>query len=242
MEDIFDAVQNYWTKRAGDFSAVRRNELRNSITARWLGEIANYLPGDNLRILDVGTGTGYFAIILEKQGHKVTGIDLTQAMLAQARQTAAEFDVYPEFVQMDAQNLSFEDEQFDAVISRNLTWTLPDPVKAYGEWYRVLKKGGVLLNFDADYAANVRNRNQSASYIPPDEIYGHVGVTKELEEENARITLAMAAANLERPHWDLEILSGLGFGEVSCSQSIGKQILKAHDLEDAPMFLVYAKK
>lgn len=242
MENLFDAVQTYWTKRAGDFGSVRRNELKNPITLRWMGEIANYLPGNNLRILDVGTGTGYFAIILEKQGHKVTGIDLTVAMLSQARKTAAEFDVYPEFMQMDAQSLRFEDGQFDVVISRNLTWTLPDPVKAYGEWYRVLKKDGVLLNFDADYATNVRNRNQSASYIPSHEIYGHVGVTKELEEENARITLAMAAANLARPHWDLEILSGLGFREVSCSQTVGKQILKEHDLEDAPMFLVYAKK
>ena len=37
------------------------------------------------------------------------------------------------------------------MISRNLTWTLPHVRHAYGEWVRVLKKGGVLLNFDANY-------------------------------------------------------------------------------------------
>lgn len=242
MEKMENRVQNYWTKRAKDFSTVRRNELKDPITQRWVGEIAAYLPGGKLNILDVGTGTGYFAILLSRMGHKVTGIDLTQAMLVQARETAAVYEVYPEFLQMDAQALDFESCSFDVVISRNLTWTLPDPVKAYKEWCRVLKPGGILLNFDADYATNVRNRNQSASYIPSTEIYGHCGITKELEQENAEITLAMAAAGLSRPHWDLEILAGLGFRETACRQNVGRQILKEHDLEDAPMFLVYAKK
>ena len=52
---------------------------------------------------------------------------------------------------MDAENLYFADNTFDVVISRNLTWTLPNPQKAYSEWYRVLKPQGILLNFDADY-------------------------------------------------------------------------------------------
>ena len=45
----------------------------------------------------------------------------------------------------------FEDESFDVIISRNLTWNLPHPEMAYKEWLRVLKKGGKLLNFDANW-------------------------------------------------------------------------------------------
>ena len=41
---------------------------------------------------------------------------------------------------------NFQDESFDVVISRNLTWTLPEAAQAYKEWSRVLKPGGLLLN------------------------------------------------------------------------------------------------
>ena len=82
---------------------------------------------DGMEILDVGTGTGYFAILLSQIGHQVTGIDLTDAMLKEARDNAALYQVHPTFQQMDAQKLAFLDQSFDVVISRNLTWTLPDP-------------------------------------------------------------------------------------------------------------------
>lgn len=74
-----------------------------------------------LQILDVGTGTGYFAILLSQIGHQVTGIDLTDAMLKEARDNAALYQVPPTFQQMDAQKLAFLDQSFDVVISRNLT-------------------------------------------------------------------------------------------------------------------------
>ena len=55
------------------------------------------------------------------------------------------------YCQMDASHLAFADETFDAVVSRNLTWNLEDPEQAYKEWMRVLKKGGILLNYDANW-------------------------------------------------------------------------------------------
>ena len=45
-----------------------------------------------------------------------------------------------QWLQMDAQNLDFPDQTFDAVVSRNLTWNLENPTRAYQEWLRVLKK------------------------------------------------------------------------------------------------------
>lgn len=235
-------VTAYWTKRAKDFNTVRRNELRDPITRRWQEAILPYLPEGQLDILDVGTGTGYFAVLLTELGHRVTGIDLTPAMLNAARQNCAELGVSAEFLEMDAQKLAFADETFDVVISRNLTWTLPDPEKAYGEWFRVLKPGGVLLNFDADYAANVRNENQRASYIRPDEAYGHCGVTRELEAENAAITLSMPASRLSRPDWDMAVLERIGFTRTGAERDAGSRILQAHNLTDAPMFLVWGRK
>ena len=82
MNNIESRVQSYWTKRAHNFNIVRKNELNSSISERWREEIVHFLPeGKVLQILDVGTGTGYFAILLSQSGHQVTGIDLTDAML-----------------------------------------------------------------------------------------------------------------------------------------------------------------
>lgn len=243
MEEINRRVISYWTARAHDFASVRKNELKNSITGRWLDEFGKFFSNDTpLDILDVGTGSGYFAILLSKLGHRVTGIDLTESMLIEAAEAARECEAEPVFLHMDAQALNFEDNSFDVVVTRNLTWTLPQPEKAYSEWYRVLKPGGILLNFDADYAQNVRNNNQKLSYINPSDIYGHIGMTKELDKENTELTLMMPAGSNSRPAWDIMLMRRAGFESVDCDTQIGKMILLEHDLPDAPMFRLYGRK
>ena len=73
-------VRHYWTLRSHDFGAVRKNELENEMGQKWLREIERLLPEkEHLRILDVGTGTGFFAVLLAQTGHQVEGIDLTHA-------------------------------------------------------------------------------------------------------------------------------------------------------------------
>ena len=243
MTEITEKIERYWTQRAHDFNTVRQNELRDGISVRWLAEMTARLPeGDALDILDAGTGTGYFAILLAKAGHSVTGIDLTPAMLAEAEQTARSEGVSARFLRMDAQALSFPDASFDAVVTRNLTWTLPDPAAAYREWRRVLRPGGVLLNFDAAYADNVRNHNQRQSWVTEKDVYGHIGITPALSEENAEITLAVPASRHARPAWDLELARAAGFASADADEGAGARILAEKDLPDAPMFLLRAVK
>ncbi len=243
MDELEKRIQSYWTKRTRDFGTVRRNELNDGISARWLSEMEKHLPRRSpLDILDVGTGTGYFAILLAEKGHVLTGIDLTASMLGEAEKAAADSGVSITFIQEDAQDTHFEDESFDAIVMRNLTWTLPEPEKAYREWYRLLRRGGVLLNFDADYASNVRNRNQKASYISLSGVYGHTGITPELSKENDEITLSMPASMQRRPQWDLELLKAAGFTNCGADESVGERILMERDLPDAPMFLIFAGK
>ena len=73
-------------------------------------------------------------------------------MITRAKELADKYGADVTYEVMDAMELSYADETFDVVITRNLTWTLPDIQKAYKEWHRVLKKGGLLLNYDANYA------------------------------------------------------------------------------------------
>ena len=65
---------------------------------------------------------------------------------------------------MDAQALTFADTSFDVVVSRNLTWNLQEPAVAYKEWCRVLKKGGLLLNFDANWYGYLFDEKKRQAY------------------------------------------------------------------------------
>lgn len=240
---IEERVKKYWTVRAHDFGVVRKNELENQMSGKWLEELESHLPQKrDLRILDAGTGTGFFAILLAGCGHRVEGIDLTSAMLEEAAAVARERDLDISFRQMDAQNLSYEDESFDAVISRNLTWTLPDPEQAYREWFRVLKPGGILLNYDANYGDHIRSESKQNISVPADSPYGHIGMTGDLVKENAAITLAMDISRQNRPQWDVQVLQEAGFRECRIDPLVGKRVLGNLDLTDAPMFGIRAVK
>lgn len=242
MDKAEKMVLDYWTVRAHDFGIVRRNEIRDGVSERWSTALDALLPQRKLRILDVGTGTGYFAVLLGAKGHDVTGIDLTPAMIDEATALSAELGILAHFEVMDAQNLSFPNESFDAVVTRNLTWTLPEPKRAYSEWLRVLKPGGILLNFDANYGDNVRNNEKNGTHLPEGEVYGHCGMTPELEEKNARITLSMPMSQRLRPEWDAALLKALGCSDCGFDKTIGARILRENDLADAPMFLIRARK
>ena len=154
----FDDNRNYWTDRAPGYSDVNRQELASAQRKRWSDclrqELSAHFPDrapSSLRVLEVGTGPGFFAILLCEMGCDVTAVDLTPAMLSEAKENAGRLADRIHFMEMNAEALSFENESFDVVISRNLTWNLPHPVAAYTEWTRVLKPGGLLLNFDANW-------------------------------------------------------------------------------------------
>ena len=242
-EEIIHRVTDYWTARTKDFNTVRLNELHGEISKRWIDELNKWIPkGQALDILDAGTGTGYFALLLAKEGHRLTGIDLTESMLETARENEKLFDVGIDFKLMNVQETTFPSESFDVIVTRNVTWTLPDPEKAYREWHRILRPGGILLNFDANYADNVRHHNQKESWVKPDSVYGHIGITHELMLENELITLSVPAGAHHRPAWDEELAAKIGFTSFGSDEDLGKRVLQENDLSDAPMFLFWAKK
>ena len=122
---IIDENKAYWTGRAPGYSAVNREELAGPRRKRWKAclarEFALHFPDrplSDLRVLEVGTGPGFFAILLRELGLDVTAIDLTPAMLAEAKENAGHLAGMINFMEMNAEALSFEDASFDAVISR----------------------------------------------------------------------------------------------------------------------------
>lgn len=105
------------------------------------------------RVLDVGTGTGFVALLLAELGHRVTGVDASETMLANARLKAARSGSRITFVEGVTERLPFDDSSFDAVTARHFIWTLLEPTKAFAEWRRVLTPSGLLV---ADCSLNAQ--------------------------------------------------------------------------------------
>lgn len=239
-DDRKEQIVHYWEKRSESFLEQRRSELANPIAKRWMKEIEKQIPaGRRLKILDVGCGAGFFSILLAKEGHEVFGIDLTPEMIENAIQLAEEENADCCFQVMDAENPMFADETFDVVISRNLTWTLPNAEHAYGEWMRVLKTGGVLLNFDANYG-----KEDVADTKGLPEAHAHFKVGNEMLEECERIKSQLPISRKNRPAYDVAVLCENTEGEIRIDTSLGKRIYLEKDefYNPAPMFSICAVK
>lgn len=78
-------------------------------------------------------------------GYGTTAVDWSMTMMQKAMEKAkvAQFPV--QFEVQDAENLTFPDASFDAVVSRHVLWTLADPFRAAREWTRVIKSGGMVI-------------------------------------------------------------------------------------------------
>lgn len=239
-DDRKEQIVHYWEKRSESFLEQRRSELANPIAKRWMKEIEKQIPaGRRLKILDVGCGAGFFSILLAKEGHEVFGIDLTPEMIENAIQLAEEENADCCFQVMDAENPMFADETFDVVISRNLTWTLPNAEHAYGEWVRVLKTGGVLLNFDANYGKDDASDTKD---LP--EQHAHFKVGNEMLEECERIKAQLPISRKNRPAYDVAVLCENTRGEIHIDQELGKRIYLEKDefYNPAPMFSICTVK
>jgi ubiquinone/menaquinone biosynthesis C-methylase UbiE len=145
MENIKEQIKKYWDMRSETYD---NSPGHSGLPEVWRNVLYETFGDKKLRILDVGTGTGFLAILLAELGHDVVGIDLSEKMLERAKKKADEKGLDIEFMIADAENLPFDDGEFDAVINRHLLWTLPNPQKAINEWSRVVKKGGKVVAID----------------------------------------------------------------------------------------------
>lgn len=80
-------------------------------------------------VLDLCTGTAEVALRLAASGFKVTGVDITQAMLDRARHKARKRKLDIDFLQGDARSLSFSEESFDGVVISFALHDMPRPVR-----------------------------------------------------------------------------------------------------------------
>ena len=134
---------------AFDFDPVaptydRLNRIMTAgLDRRWRRRAVRELSTSNfqLSILDVACGTGDLTLDLLRRGHRVTGVDLSEQMLALARQKASP----ARFQLADAEALPFADASFDAVTCAFGIRNFVHLEKGLDEMLRVLKPGGRLV-------------------------------------------------------------------------------------------------
>ena len=112
-------------------------------------------PG--LKVLDVGCGTGDFLRLLAPllSGGKAVGADLSETMIAEARQRSAENLDNLSFQVGSVMDLPFPTASFDRVLATQLLLHVPDPLKALIEMKRVLAPSGLICVTEIDWGTLV---------------------------------------------------------------------------------------
>ena len=229
---MLEEIQHYWNNRYSGYSKVNQKELEGIQRERWKKQFERLLPANkNLKVLDIGTGPGFFTIILEELGYtNIMGIDVSEKMLKVANENIQKYgkkNSRIQLIQMDAQKLEFKPESFDIIVSRNLTWNLEKPQQAYSEWLRVLKPNGALFIFDANWYAFLQNeslekefeaKRQQAIEEKLEDYWQGEGVD---EEKMDWIVQQLPLTYLQRPQWDMEYFSSLEGISVETEENFG---------------------
>lgn len=251
--ELQPSIEAYWTRRASSYTDVIKKNLADGWEDIWANELISYFPKgeacSRMKILDIGTGPGFYSIILSKRGYQMTAIDSSEGMLEEAKHNAGELADNIEFLYMDAQKLDFEDNTFDVIVTRNLTWNLPKPAEAYKEWKRVLKPNGILLNCDANWYSYLFDEEKEKEYLQDRLNTVKAGVEDHGAYEEGDmmedISRCLPMGKVKRPQWDLSVLLECGFKMVSADTSVGERVWNAEEkvnYASTPGFMIVAVK
>jgi ubiquinone/menaquinone biosynthesis C-methylase UbiE len=248
--ELSEQVKEGWRISAQGYSGIIQEELKDGAQKAWTAAILGKAPREGkLKILDVGTGPGFFALILSQAGHEVTGIDAQAEMIECARENCNTAGVSPELFVMDSHKTEFHCGTFDMIVNRNVVWTLVRPEDAYREWYRILKPGGRLLVFDGNWSDDLKPEIKAQAERDKEEYvakYGQPLISyKDDEYEKARgWKKDMPLINKKRPEWDTEALAAIGYKNIDSTFILDEVFDEKRKLlyRANPMFMLWGDK
>ncbi len=253
MKEFLKENERYWADRAEGYCQVNIDELKSNKKLEWIDIIKSNAPvfaGDRrLKVLDIGCGPGFFSIILSSAGYDVTAVDYTEEMLNKAKQNAGDLKDKIKFRRMDAHNLEFEEGEFDLIVTRNLTWNLKDPEKAYKSWYKVLRDGGKMINFDANWYLHLFDEKKRREYesdrknVELSGMEDHYTCTDIDSMED--IARQLPLSKIQRPVWDKVVLDKIGFKNIQIDQDVWTKTWNEEEklnYGSTPMFMIIVEK
>ncbi len=123
--------------------ATPRGRIIDAAQKELIFDLARVLPGE--KILDLGCGTGNYSLEMARRGSLVTGADISDGMLSEAKRKAEALGLSIDWVQADCTDLPFASGTFDAVVTVTALEFVNDPRGALLEGMRVLKPGGRIV-------------------------------------------------------------------------------------------------
>lgn len=243
-------VTNYWDMRAESYSERIRGDIQSFKKDAWKKIIRDHADSKMADALDIGTGPGFFSIIMAELGFRVTGVDCAEKMLEEAENNLKVAGYTALFKKADCHSLPFEDNSFDLIICRNLVWTLYDPFRAYQEWYRLLRDKGKLLVADANWFLRLSNQMLQKKYELAQEKARQLGyvddrLSKKQQVECNDIAKKLPLTYQERPRWDKEALRKCGFSNVTIKENIIEDVYDERQKVlhgYVPLFLISGEK
>lgn len=178
METLKSRLKTTW--EAGDFSEIAKHI--ESAAEDFVGRL-NIQPG--MKVLDVACGNGNLAVVAAAKGADVTGIDIADNLVESARKRAEALGLDITFEQGDAEDLPYEDDSFDVVMTMYGAMFAPRPDVTAAELVRVCKAGGTvaMANWTPGGFAGQMFK-VAGKYIPPPDMPSPVlwGVPETVEE------------------------------------------------------------
>lgn len=210
-----ETMQRYWSEDADNYGQIIEDELASFRVEAWKKFLSCQLPHRTQDVLDFGCGPGFFSIILADMGYTVTAIDCSAGMLKKASQLveAANLQDRITFYQMDVNAMTFPENSFDAILSRNVTWTLADPRKVYSDCRQLLRPLGRLMLFDANWhlhlydeaLARKNNKRHEDCLKQFGKDFDGPPLTEPFDPRK------LPLSDVKRPYWDVEALRLAGF-------------------------------
>jgi len=138
LAELKKALHGTWT--AGDYGRIARGMQQSAEDF-----LARMTLGGDDRLLDIACGVGQLAIPAARAGARVTGLDLAEQWIEQARERAATEGLDARFDVGDAEALPYDDDSFDVVVSLIGVMFAPRPELATSEMLRVCRPGGRII-------------------------------------------------------------------------------------------------